>query len=278
LRVHVCGARGSVPATGQPFLRYGGHTPCLAIVHDGASVPSLILDAGTGITQVTALLDGAAFNGSIVLTHLHWDHVQGLPFFHAADRPDASVAFRIPAQEDGAEAASVLARAMSPPHFPIGPHQLRGNWDFGSLDPGAHELEGFRVLAREVPHKGGRTFGYRVSDGHAILTYIPDHCPTAFGPGEDGFGELHPAALELADGADVLIHDSQLLRSEIAEADFGHAVADYSVRLAQAAGARKVLLFHHKPERTDEQLDDLAAGFATDPSVAVAADRAVLDL
>jgi ribonuclease BN (tRNA processing enzyme) len=263
-----------VPASGYPFLRYGGHTPCIALAQDGANVPSLILDAGTGITQVTQLLGGEAFDGAIVLTHLHWDHVQGLPFFHGADRSDARVAFRLPAQGDGAEAASVLARSMSPPHFPIGPHELRGAWDFGSIEPGEHELGGFRVLAREVPHKGGRTFGYRVSDGNAELTYSP----TALGPGEDGFGALHPAALELADGADVLIHDSQLLASEADEAEFGHAVVNYSVGLAHAAGARKVLLFHHKPERTDEQLDELAASFAGDPVVVVAADRAVLDL
>jgi ribonuclease BN (tRNA processing enzyme) len=267
-----------MPTTGQPFLRYGGRTPCVAVAHDGAPAPSLILDAGTGITQVTPLLEGAPFAGAVVLTHLHWDHVQGLPFFHGADRPDARVTFRIPAQEDGQDAATVLGRAMSPPHFPIGPHDLQGAWDFGSIEPGEQELEGFRVLAREVPHKGGRTFGYRVSDNHSTLTYIPDHRPTALGPGDDGFGALHPAALELADGADVLIHDSQLLPSEAAEADFGHAVADYSVGLARAAGARSVLLFHHKPERTDEQLDELAARFADDPLVVVAADAAVLDL
>jgi ribonuclease BN (tRNA processing enzyme) len=266
-----------MPAVGAAFLRYGGHTPCLALAHDGAA-PSLVLDAGTGITQLGPLIGGAAFSGAIVLTHLHWDHVQGLPFCHSADHPEARVAFRIPAQEDGAEAASVLARAMSPPHFPIGPHDLLGDWDFGSLDPSEYELEGFRILAREVPHKGGRTFGYRVSDDRSTLTYIPDHCPTRLGPGDDGFGARHPAALELARDADLLIHDAQLLPEEIAEADFGHAVADYAAGLAHAAGAHQVLLFHHKPDRTDAQLDALAARFAGDPLVDVAVDATVFDL
>jgi ribonuclease BN (tRNA processing enzyme) len=278
LRVHVCGARGSTPASGAAFLRYGGHTPSIALAHDGAPVPTLVLDAGTGITQLGTLLGGAAFSGAIVLTHLHWDHVQGLPFCHAADHPDAVVALRIPAQEDGSEAASVLSRAMSPPHFPIGPHQLRGDWDFGSLEPAEYELEGFRVLAREVPHKGGRTFGYRVSDDHSTLTYISDHRPTALGPGEDGFGARHPAALELSRGADLLIHDAQLLPEELDEADFGHAVADYAVGLAGAVGASSVLLFHHKTDRTDDQLDALAARFADDPRVGVAAEGGVFDL
>jgi phosphoribosyl 1,2-cyclic phosphodiesterase len=276
VRVHVCGVRGSTPASGPAFLRYGGRTPCIAIAQSGSAAPTLVLDAGTGITQLSPLLGAAAFSGVIMLTHLHWDHVQGLPFCDAADHPDAKVVFRIPAQEDGAEAASVLAGVMSPPYFPIGPHELRGDWDFGSVDPGEHEFEGFRVLAREIPHKGGRTFGYRVSDDHSTLTYIPDHCPTNLGSGDDGFGVRHTAALELARDSDLLIHDAQLLPEEIAEADEGHAVADYAAGLGRAA--RKVLLFHHKPDRSDDQLDQLAARFAGDPRVEVAADQTVFEL
>lgn len=276
MRVHVRGARGSSPATGGLFLRDGGHAPCVALAHDD-DAPTLVLDAGTGITQVTPPLGDAPFAGTIALTHLHWDHVQGLPLF-AADNPGSAVALRLPAQEDGSDAIAVLARAMSPPHFPITPGELRGSWDFGSIEPGEHEFEGFRILAREVPHKGGLTFGYRVSDDHSMLAFIPDHCPTALGPGDDGFGALHPAAIELAQDADVLIHDGQMLPSELAEAEFGHAVVDYAVRLAQVAGSRKVLLFHHKPDRTDEQLDQLAARFADDPRVALAADGMLIDL
>jgi hypothetical protein len=101
-------ADGSMPATGAPFLRYGGNTPCVAIAHDGAAGPELVLDAGTGITQLTELLAGRPFDGSILLTHLHWDHVQGLPFCHAADHPDAHVSLALPAQEDGSDAESAL--------------------------------------------------------------------------------------------------------------------------------------------------------------------------
>ena len=105
---------------------------------------------------------------------------------------------------------------MRPPYFPIEPTELRGNWTFATIAPGEHEIEGFEVLAREIPHKGGRTFGYRVSDGHATLAYLPDHSPTALGPGEDGWGEYHPAALELARDADVLVHDSPMFPQELA--------------------------------------------------------------
>jgi phosphoribosyl 1,2-cyclic phosphodiesterase len=77
VRIHLCGVRGSTPAPGREFLRYGGHTSCVALAHDGAAGPALILDAGTGLRGVTALLGGQAFTGTILLTHLHWDHVQG---------------------------------------------------------------------------------------------------------------------------------------------------------------------------------------------------------
>jgi ribonuclease BN (tRNA processing enzyme) len=242
-------------------------------------VPTLVLDAGTGITQVTALMDGGPFRGTIVLSHLHWDHVLGLPFFTAAEAPGAATTLLIPAQPDGGAPDEVLARSMSPPHFPIGPHELRGTWSFGSIEEGEHTPEpGFTVLAREIPHKGGRTFGYRISDGHGTVAYMPDHCPTAIGPGTDGYGELHPAALELARDADALIHDAQLLPDESAEAEFGHAVADYVVGLARAAGARSAYLFHHKPTRVDDELDALAERFAGDPTIALAADGTVIDL
>jgi phosphoribosyl 1,2-cyclic phosphodiesterase len=282
VRVHLCGVRGSTPAPGADFLRYGGHTSCVAIAHDDAPSPTLILDAGTGIRSVTALLAGKAFSGTIVLTHLHWDHVQGLPFFSAGDRDDARVRLLLPEQQDGADAVSVLARSMSPPHFPMEPDQLRGAWSFVTLAPGAVELDGFTVLAREIPHKGGRTFGYRIGDGRSTFTYMPDHCPTSLGGGPDACGEYHPAALELAAASDALLHDSQLLTpAELAaEGRFGHAVADYAVQLGRHAGAHRVLLAHHRPDRGDDTLDKLKERFAHtgDAQVIVAAQDTVLQL
>lgn len=254
----------------------------MAIAHDDAPLPSFILDAGTGIRSVTGLLDKQAFSGTILLTHLHWDHVQGLPFFSAGDHDDAHVRLLLPEQQDGADAVSVLARSMSPPHFPMQPDQLRGSWSFATIAPGKQELAGFNVLAREIPHKGGRTFGYRVSDSRSSFTYMPDHCPTSFGAGPDGCGEYHPAALELACETDVLLHDSQLLTpAELAaEGRFGHAAADYAVELGRRARARRVLLAHHRPDRTDDALDELEERFAeiSGVEVIVAAQDAMLQL
>ena len=281
MRLQFCGVRGSTPAPGPDFVRYGGHTSCVAVARDGEP-PALILDAGTGIREVTRLLDGRPFLGTILLTHLHWDHVQGLPFFRAGDRDDAQVRLLLPDQQDGDSADRVLARAMSPPHFPIGPDGLRGRWTFGASSPGPVSVSaaGFTVEAREIPHKGGRTLGYRVSDGRSVLAYVTDHCPTALGPGPDGWGEYHPSAMELAAGADVMVHDAQLLAAEVpAQAAFGHAAADYAVALARRAGARRAVLFHHRPDRTDDALDQLARQFATAPvQVEVAAQGRVIQL
>ena len=279
MRIHLCGVRGSTPAPGAPFVRYGGHTSCVAIAHDEAGAPELVLDAGTGLRQVTPLLRGGPFGGTILLTHLHWDHVHGLPFFAGGDRDDARAVLLLPEQDRGAQAEELLARGMSPPHFPIPPSGLRGEWTFGTLAPGVCKAEGFTVEAREVPHKGGRTFGYRVSDGHSAVAYIPDHCPTDLGPGPEGWGEYHPAALALAEGVDLLIHDAFLLAEEVAtQAWLGHAAADYAAGLRRRARARRVLLAHHKPDRTDLALDELAGRFRADPSVAVAREGLIIGL
>ncbi len=280
MRVHLCGVRGSTPAPGADFLRYGGHTSCVAIAHDNHDRPTLILDAGTGIRSVTMLLDGRPFEGTILLSHLHWDHVQGLPFFAAGDHELSRVRLMLPAQEDRSTAEAVLSRAMSPPHFPMSPSQLRGAWTFANATPGTWQCEGFEVLAREIPHKGGRTFGYRVSDGRSAFTYMPDHCPTSLGPGPDDCGEYHEAALELAAGADVLVHDAQLLTPEelANEGRFGHAFCDYAVKLGRRAGTRKVVLFHHRPDRTDEALDKLARRYESTPGVSAATQDAILRL
>ncbi len=267
MRVAFCGVRGSLPATGQEFVRYGGHTSCLAISKDSDQAPTLLLDAGTGLTAASGLLGGAPFRGTIALSHLHWDHTYGLPFFAAGDREDARVRVLVPEQEDGRSAEEALTGLMSPPYFPITPGELRGQWTIETVAEGEHEIEGFGILALAVPHKGGRTVGYRITSDERTLTYIPDHSPTALGPGPDGFGEYHEAALELARGTDLVVHDSQLFKDELAaEGEFGHALGDYAVGLATRAGARRVALFHHKFTRTDDQLDALARRLAAGPA------------
>ena len=280
MRIHFCGVRGSTPAPGVDFVRYGGQTSCVAVAHEGGERPTLVLDAGSGIQRVTGLLEGEGFRGTIMLSHLHWDHLLGLPFFSGADREDGRTRMLIPDQGNGRVASETIGQVMSPPFFPIEPTQLRGNWTFGTIEAGEREIEGFAVLAREIPHKGGRTFGYRIAAGGSTLAYLPDHCPTMVGAGEDGFGAYHPAAMELVEGADVLVHDAQLLPAEQeAEAAYGHSVADYAVELGRRGGVGEVVLFHHRPNRTDAELDALGERLASeDPLVRVAVEGSAIDL
>lgn len=276
MRATFCGVRGSTPAPGPDFVRIGGHTSCVALAH-ADEPPHLLLDAGTGIRRVTHLLGGEPFRGTIMLTHLHWDHVQGIPFFTAGDRDDARAVLAMPAQGDP---VTVLSRAMGPPHFPITPEGLRGDWSFVALEPGEHEVEGFRVTALDLPHKGGRTYGFRVTSGDRSLAYVPDHGPLGRGTGPDGLGERHDAALALARGVDVLVHGAQFTRAEAAmAANFGHATVDYAVALAEEAGAQRLALFHHAPSRTDDQVDGITRAAATlRVPVIAAAEGVVLTL
>ena len=277
MRVELFGVRGSTPASGAEFLRHGGHTSCLSLSLDGAP-PSLVLDAGTGLRRLAHALDGAAFLGTIMLSHLHWDHLQGLPFFFTADNPASRTTVLIPEQGDPEQ---VLARAMSPPHFPVRPSELRGEWCFAGLPEGRAEIEGFSVLARDIPHSGGRTFGFRISDGDATIAYLSDHHPLALGPGGDGLGVRHEAALALADGVDLLLHDAQHTESEFpAKAYLGHSTVEYAVALAGEANVGKLLLYHHDPDRTDDEIDALVAAARSAGSVAVgaAAEGRVIDL
>ena len=259
MEIVVCGVRGSTPAPGREFDRIGGHTSCLAM-----RAPSdrwLILDAGTGFRRVADLLDGGPLHGTILLSHLHWDHTQGLPFLANADRDDASVDLLLPRPLDAAttvRAVEVLGRAMSPPHFPIEPTGLHGQWSFGFTDPGELSIEGLDVRVDEISHKGGRTFGFRISDGSASFAYMPDHSPAT------ATADELAAADRLAAGVDLLIHDSQFIEEERARADdFGHATIGDAMEFAARNSVRHLALFHHAPARTDDQVADIASALTS---------------
>lgn len=280
MRVTFCGVRGSTPAPGAAFLRYGGQTSCVAIARDGEH-PSLLLDAGTGMQAVTALLDGAPYAGSVLVGHLHWDHTQGMPFFGGGFEAGHRVDVLVPAQ--GGSALEVLERSFSPPHFPIVPTQLGDGWSFAGLEEGETVVEGFDVLAREIPHKGGRTFGFRVGDGAASIAYLSDHSPTSLGPGPDGLGERHEALLALVTGVDVMVHDAQHRAAQFPGVGFlGHASPEYCVEVAREAGVRTLVLFHHAPSRTDDEVDAILADArrqaGDDLEVLAAREGLVLDL
>ena len=139
MRLLVCGVRGSTPAPGPEFVRYGGNTSCIAVLSDDDEQPRLVLDAGTGLARLSRSFAGECFVGTILLGHLHWDHTHGLPFFPAGYHPSAKVKLLLP--EQGEDAEELLARAFSPPHFPIRPHQLGDGWSFDNLKEGGTLVE-----------------------------------------------------------------------------------------------------------------------------------------
>ncbi|MBL7548232.1 MBL fold metallo-hydrolase [Frankia sp. AgB1.9] len=226
----------------------------MAVTVAGDPAPTLVLDAGTGLRNLGPLLGQAPFRGTILLTHLHWDHTQGLPFAPGLDRPDASVELRVPAQR-GRSAARLLSRSMSPPSFPIEISGLRGQWRTRLVHPGTLTVgPRFTVRAAEVPHKGGRTFGYRVTADGACLAYLPDHALA---------GRPTAEARALATGADLLLHDASNGFGDRAAADaYGHSTMDDAIRFARACQVRRLVLIHHGPGRTDTDLDALAAQVA----------------
>jgi ribonuclease BN (tRNA processing enzyme) len=224
---------------------------------------------------VSALCGDDPFQGTLLLSHLHWDHTHGLPFFQAGARPGHRVDVVLPAPDD--DPLALLARGFSPPHFPISPTGLGDGWTFERLTEGETRPEGFRVLAREIPHKGGQTFGFRVDDGGSSFAYLSDHAPLNLGQGPDGQGPLHEAALALADGVDVLIHDAQFLAREFPGVAFlGHASIEYACALAEAAGARTLVLFHHSPARTDDEISAIVDGIAPSKTDTVAAEEGMV--
>jgi phosphoribosyl 1,2-cyclic phosphodiesterase len=232
-------------------MRYGGNTACVAL--EVAGEDPIVLDIGTGLRfwGETQPQDGT-FAGTALVTHLHWDHVQGLPFFVPIDRPGARMDIYGPAQEEGSLEA-VFGDLMRPPYFPVRASELRGDIRFHDVNEADIAVGNAKVKVRPVPHPGP-TVGYRIDWDGASVAYISDHQEPL------DRESVADTVLELADGVDLLIHDAQYTDAEFEQkAHWGHCTVEYAVKVAKAAGVQRVVLFHHDPARTDDDVDRVLA-------------------
>ena len=265
--------RGSTPCPCEANSRYGGNTACVAL--EVAGEDPIVFDLGTGLRLFgeTQPKDGS-FRGTALVTHIHWDHTQGLPFFVPALRAGARLTVYGPPQDDGLSLADAFDEFMRPPFFPVRTSDLPGEITFHDVADTQLAIGNAKVTVRTVPHVG-TTNGYRVDWDGTSVAYISDHqSPVA--PGEVEGMTVADSVLELAEGVDVLIHDAQYWPNEWQmKSTWGHCTVDYAVHVARLAGAKQLVLFHHDPAHDDSEVDRVleharlrAAGTCIDEVVA----------
>ena len=253
MKVTFYGVRGSTPCHGDDTRRYGGNTSCVAVDVPGAS--PIFFDLGTGARYMglNHPCDGS-FAGSCLLSHLHWDHVQGLPFFPPLMFDGSRLDVYAPRQDDGRTLVEAFDDMIRSPQFPVSLDRLPGTVAFHELADTDFDLGPARVRSRLVPHLGP-TLGFRVEHQGRSVAYLSDHQQ----PHESDFS-LTPGVRELVQGADLLIHDAQYVDADMpAKRGWGHSLIRHVLELAQKAEARTVALFHHEPERDDDALDRAVA-------------------
>lgn len=267
LTVTFHGVRGSTPCDGEYLARYGGNTSCVAVEREGEA--PIVFDLGTGLRNYGTALAAAGraegFQASVLLSHLHWDHVQGLPFFGPIHHPEAQLDIYGPRQGEG-PLGEVFAGMMCPPYFPIRPDQIGGTVAFQDAGDDVFSVGHAKVRSRWIRHVGP-TLGYRVEWNGVSIAYLSDHGQgCGIGHADD---HIPNDVLELCDGADLLIHDAQHTPAEFQQKrHFGHCTVGYAVQVAKEAGAATLAMFHHDPSHGDDEIDQLERE-AQDSSAAI---------
>ncbi len=251
MKVTFFGVRGSTPCPSGPNARYGGNTSCVVVTSDGED--PIILDLGTGLQSwgKSQAHDGT-FSATALLTHFHFDHVQGLPFLAAADRPGARLDIYGPG-ESGTTTKQLFTDFVRPPYFPVSIDQLRGQYTLHDVLSDDFSVGSAKIKVRPVPHVG-LTVGYRIDWDGTSIAYVSDHQAPM------GLDTVADSVLDLCDGVDLLIHDAQYVDADWeAKSHWGHCTVDYALLVARQAGVKALALFHHDPTRTDNEVDALAS-------------------
>src|SRR5262249_44835905 len=246
----------------------------------GADDTVLILDAGTGIRRRGATLSRSIRRLDILLTHLHMDHLQGLGFFAPLYNPAAEVHIWGPASPT-LSLANLLMRYLSPPLFPVRLRELPCRLCLHEVPRGDFDVGEFHIASALICHPGP-TVGYRITTAQGTLAYLSDHEPTLGVPRFPLAGEW-TSGYALAAGVDLLIHDAQYSNEEYVQCvGWGHSSVEQAMSFAALAAAKHLVLFHHDPTHTDEDLDRLTAEAiaVVRPSfpVTTGAEGAVFDL
>ena len=279
MMVRFRGVRGSTPSPGLTTARYGGNTSCIEVRADGQI---LILDAGSGIRALGVDLMGesgsAPLDATLLISHTHWDHIQGLPFFGPAYVASNRIRLLAPPGA-GARLTQALSNQMNPINFPVGLEQLRGLAAVEEIASGNTRLGVFDLQLFALNHPG-ECAGFRIEAAGGSMAYLPDHEPFVSVTRIDHAAAAQArteALIQFVCGVDLLILDTQYTEAEYAgRLGWGHGCLPDSVAIAQKADVKQLALFHHDPAHTDFEIDamvETARGLARDSFLVTAAQE-----
>jgi len=247
--VDFWGVRGSVPSPGPTTTRYGGNTSCVSITADDKI---LILDAGTGIRNLgSAIISKPDLEIFVIVTHSHWDHIQGFPFFTPIYQPNRPVHMFPTLHKKNVVLASLIDQ-MDGAHFPITPDQVPSNFNFVTENPLEFlESNGFHLEMVPMNHPG-KAFGYKITIDDKIICYFTDN---EIDPPYEKSIELNELTNQCKN-ADILIHDAQYTEDDMPlKHGWGHSLISQVTELGKSAEVKNLVYYHHDPERTDDLLD-----------------------